>query len=1236
MCELNVSIAGITGDCLNTNSGGFTILINGDAPDYTVQWINPLYGTIPLGGGVIGYTIDNLSAGTYTFNVVDSCVPINNSYLVNVNISSGTCVSLSGIESTTCGFNNGSLTATTTNLYTEAKFYLYETTYGYVASATTFNNFYSFNSLSAGTYYVVGDDGGGCTGKSESCIVLESNPIDVNLYVVNASSCSPNTGAIYITGATGTPPFTYSWNTTPIQTTSFITGLTVGNYILTMTDNTGCVVSKGVTISAENPLGLFDISFTNPSCFSSDGTVTITASGGTSPFQFVGSNGQIDTTFSNTNTFYNLPAGFFTVVVKDAGNCSFTATTSLLTAGGLSIASVNITNSTCSGNGGQISVTVFGGSPPYVYTLTDSLGSNTVVSGGFPNWTFNGLTSGTYTLTITDEGPCDFIQTYEVENNVLFELNIDTTGTTCNQDDGSVLLSITSGGTAPFHYEIDGYSDFSNNLEYFYDNLPSGNYVATVTDANYCQQELPFTIDGSDSVDFLLIGTDSLDGNNGTIGALITNGEPPFTLTWSSNVGTQTGTEIIGLSAGTYTLTVTDNNGCSKIRTIILNGFNKLASYQVYNICDEDFENTGQTGRKGPQEMLVEGFHDLTIGDVNCILNQAIFTVITTVNGITKSDSFYTGTTLTDFPSDNEFYNVLETLLLTYDGVGDVIVNAVKNTLTINTSCDANLTLLDADVKVEMDILYDINCESCDDFCNCYEISGPKDCVVNYIDCNGNPQTLTLLGTENQRICGREITDTICDSCTDPIKYMFKVINSKFNIDGGDYLDSFENIFFNGIVITNASGRICCSSCEGENENYYMLSSLYGYETYLELGELPNCCNNYTGETSTYNEYVNELKDFFGQVPQQCNSEFNTCLNDLKTLIGTTNFNILFNDYGFLENPLNNSETLLCSLVEELTYLVNDLGVSISDCVLILENILGNSLTSMCKNDTIYIGNLKSFFTYLDYTNRGTLPPADCPGIVVNEVGSCVEQECPINTGCTSPITELFSTLPIYPGFPNTYVENLITQLSRGFILDNTNLEFCCPEPCNNENVYFLGDLKNFSVYAKVMGLPDCCVNTYFDANTFGEYVELTNLGKDFLPKACCDSFEPCMEYFFEYFAEYPLSSTPLGAEIAVPPSVDVEIFRGNESKRYAVERVKEDFILNHLLERGSLGLIEISKINGGSIICDIINSLDTLPYSISDRLEIFEALISTGLYIGCDNDELFIGNFKAYYEWKY
>ena len=102
-CNLSYVLS-LTGDCSNTNSGAFDIQIYGSAPDYTIQWLNPSsFGTIVLGEGVTGYTVTDLSASTYTFNIIDSCSPENNSYPVNVYISSGTCVSVENFENTLCG-----------------------------------------------------------------------------------------------------------------------------------------------------------------------------------------------------------------------------------------------------------------------------------------------------------------------------------------------------------------------------------------------------------------------------------------------------------------------------------------------------------------------------------------------------------------------------------------------------------------------------------------------------------------------------------------------------------------------------------------------------------------------------------------------------------------------------------------------------------------------------------------------------------------------------------------------------------------------------------------------------------------------------------------------------------------------------------------------------------------------------------------------------------------------------
>jgi hypothetical protein len=87
--------ASINGDCTNTNSGNFTVNIFGAGP-YSIQWVSPFTGVTSLGSNVSTYSRTSLSAGTYTFNIIDSCSPTNTIQPVNIYISSGSCVSIIG------------------------------------------------------------------------------------------------------------------------------------------------------------------------------------------------------------------------------------------------------------------------------------------------------------------------------------------------------------------------------------------------------------------------------------------------------------------------------------------------------------------------------------------------------------------------------------------------------------------------------------------------------------------------------------------------------------------------------------------------------------------------------------------------------------------------------------------------------------------------------------------------------------------------------------------------------------------------------------------------------------------------------------------------------------------------------------------------------------------------------------------------------------------------------------
>ena len=577
----------ITGDCTNTNLGAFNIDIENQSPGYSIQWLSPRTDTVLLPdvpGDIITYSVTSLSAGTYTFNIVDSCEP-NTVRLVNVNISSGTCISILNHTDTLCGNNNGSLTASTSYIYGTPSFYLYENTAGYIISGQSYGNTFEFTNLSGGTYYVIGDDGGGCTGKSESCIVKSSTTIDYGFYVVNDAGCAVNSGKVFITELTGNPPYTYLWSNGVI--TNSISGLTSGTYSVTVTDSTGCGVSKSCFVDVVETVGFGVAYLTQPSCFSNDGEVSITITGGTAPFYYLGSNGVTNITFDRTVIFDNLSSGVFTIQVTDAGLCTFTSSVTLQVPMGLSVVSVSTTNSTCNDSTGVLGpINVFGGSPPYTYSLTKPDGSVVSQVTSSTTWKFENLPSGTYTLNISDLGSCVYENTYTLSNIIKYELTTYTTGTTCNGDDGSVKLEITTGGTPPYVYSINGQSVNTSVTSYTFNNLTSGNYTATVTDALLCYQSNPFTIGSSDTVDFQITGTDSTNGSDGVLNIYITNGQPPFVVYLDNVVVGSASTTINNLSAATYTIRVVDNNGCSKLKTFTIKGVNDFESYEIFTICD--------------------------------------------------------------------------------------------------------------------------------------------------------------------------------------------------------------------------------------------------------------------------------------------------------------------------------------------------------------------------------------------------------------------------------------------------------------------------------------------------------------------------------------------------------------------------------------------------------------------------------------------------------------------------
>jgi len=711
MAVLDYNIT-VTGDCSHNSSGAFNLFVSNGTPPYTVEFIEPVFSTQVINTDPA--SLEGISSGVYQLRVNDSSLPINNVFNLNIPISSGVCGSIVSVQNTTCNLNNGSVVGSSTALYSSTNFSLFDINDNFITSASTNDDLVTFEQLSAGTYYLGVVDLGGCSAFTQTFIIQDSQNLDFGLYVVPNSSCGGTPiGKIFVTGQTGLSPYSYLWSNG--ETGSTITGLTSGIYSVAVTDSFGCTVSKSGEITNVSPVGLGVFTATQPSCLLSNGVINMTITGGTEPFYYSASTGNVLVSYERTFILSGLSAGQYNFQVTDAGLCQMFAGTTLETPGGISSVSVQGRNSTCSSTNGSITINVVGGNTPYTYTLISPDGGQLNISNSQTTQIFENLGGGTYTIGVSDNTGCSTIQEVTIVTENKFTILTDVVGTSCNQNNGSVTIFSTTGGTLPLDYSVDGIQNvFNTNLSAVtFNNLTSGTHVVTVTDSEGCTQTANILIPNSQPLNYSLYSTSCGSGNSGKITAFITSGEPPFIFDWSNNIlNNPQQIQVTGLTAGTYSVIVVDSNGCSLSRNTTITCNTNYVSYQTYTMGSEVFNIQSPT-KFGLLQMLNEGYNDLTTSNNDCHLISATFIAKVSVNplGIIESQNFFTSTSLVQVPSDNQWYDTIKNLLLSISGVGNVTIDQINNQITIETSRN-NTSLENQEIVVDLVIEYEIICLS--------------------------------------------------------------------------------------------------------------------------------------------------------------------------------------------------------------------------------------------------------------------------------------------------------------------------------------------------------------------------------------------------------------------------------------------------------------------------------------------------------------------------------------------
>lgn len=452
---------------------------------------------------------------------------------VNVNGAGGPAITISSSMNPTCvGGDNGMASVSVMNG---------QEPYTYLWNDLNAQTSSSVSGLSAGVYSVTVTDDIGCSSVLQVAI---SNPLPMMLSTSSTpSACGSSTGSATVSVTGGTTPYSYLWTNGSTSISS--TGLSYGLHHVLVTDNNGCTAPAIASVSEQNTATVSLNTSTPISCNGgSTGALSVTVSGGTSPFSYLWSNG------ATTQNLNNIPAGDYSLVLTDNGGCKASFIGTVEQNDSLSLATSTVVAPTCGNFDGSATVSVTGGSSPYMY-LWDS-GTNSTTA------TVSGLPAGTYTVTVTDANACSNTKEVELSNSNAPDITAVLTDVSCyGAGNGSINVTVT-GGTSPYLYNWSVAPPQTNHQDL--NTLSPGNYLLFVNDAQGCTSVRNYTISQPAVLTASITNTGSTcSSNNGTASAIITGGNKTFTYLWT---GGQTNETATALGVGSYTVTVTDNRGC--------------------------------------------------------------------------------------------------------------------------------------------------------------------------------------------------------------------------------------------------------------------------------------------------------------------------------------------------------------------------------------------------------------------------------------------------------------------------------------------------------------------------------------------------------------------------------------------------------------------------------------------------------------------------------------------------
>jgi gliding motility-associated-like protein/uncharacterized repeat protein (TIGR01451 family) len=523
----SIQITAVTTDilCFGDSTGAINASITGGTEAYTFAW----------GNGETTEDLTGLPIGTYVLTVTDAnaCIQVDSFSLTQPALP----ITISATNTPVACFGDTSALLDLSVIGGVSPY-----TYAWAGGETS----QDLTNVVAGAYSVTVTDANGCL-MNFDYTVTEPGELTATFTNTNPVCQAGSQGSIDLTVNGGTPGFTYFWNST--ATTEDLTELFAGNYECSVIDQNGCSANFQTTLTDPDALTLTSV-VSDVLCYGgSTGQIDITPSNGAVPYSFDWTNGAV------TEDATGLPIGLYAVNVSDANGCGFFESFVIAQPDTLLyFTSGSSTTISCFGDTtASVSIGLAGGTVPYAFAW----------SNGDTTQNISNLGAGTYDVTVTDSNGCQLAQSFTITEPPLLELSETHTDILCFGDATGDIDVSTTGGTQPYSYSWSN-SSTSEDLTA----ITAGTYTLTSTDGNGCTATVSATIAqplmglalSSTPTDVLCFG-----GNDGAINLTVSGGTSAYTFSWNNSETTE---DLATLEAGTYTVTITDANGCTLLQSI--------------------------------------------------------------------------------------------------------------------------------------------------------------------------------------------------------------------------------------------------------------------------------------------------------------------------------------------------------------------------------------------------------------------------------------------------------------------------------------------------------------------------------------------------------------------------------------------------------------------------------------------------------------------------------------------